>query len=110
MIGNGTSGGNGASGGNNASGGNANNPAVKVKVTRAKLVRNGRTRATVILRVTGPNGKVPVKLRFTARSKVAKGKKVMAVTRMVRTNRLVTIKGLRTPNAKRLALKVSLVS
>jgi hypothetical protein len=109
-----TSGGNTSPGGNNTSGNNTGNnssgPAVKVKVAKVSLVRVSRTKATVVLRVTGPNGKVPVKLRFQARTKVAKGKKVTSYARMVQTNKLVKIKGLRTPNAKRLALKVSLIS
>ena len=84
-------------------------PAVKVEVAKVKLVRHSRTRASVTLRVTGPNVKVPVRLRFQARTKVV-GKRSMTFARTVRTNRLVTISGLRTPNAKRLALRVSLSS
>jgi len=70
-----------------------------------KLVRQSRTKATVILRVTGPNGKVPVRVAFRA-----KHKKAATSTHMVKTNKLIKLRNLRTPNAKRLTLKVSLVS
>ena len=77
--------------------------ALKLKVM--KLVRQSRTKATVILRVTGPNGKVPVRVAFRAKHKQA-----ITSTRMVKTNKLIKLRNLRTPNAKRLTLKVSLVS
>ena len=98
---------------NNSNGNNSNNSSspAKLVLAKAKLVRTSRTKASVVLRVNGPDGKVPVTIRFQAKTKVAKGsKRVVTFARVVRTNRLVTIKGLRTPNAKRLAFKVSLVS
>jgi hypothetical protein len=77
----------------------------KLKLKVMKLVRQSRTKATVILRVTGPNGKVPVRVAFRA-----KHKKAATSTHMVKTNKLIKLRNLRTPNAKRLTLKVSLVS
>jgi len=108
-----TSTGPGTTGGNNTGNGNNNNgntgsnagPSVKLKVKVVKLVRQSKTKATVILRVTGPNGKVPVRIRFGAAHK-----KALASTHMVKTNTLVKLRNLRTPNAKRLTVKVSLVS
>jgi hypothetical protein len=90
-------------GGDNTTGTDST-PAVKVKITRAKLVRLSRTKANLLIRVQGPNGKVPVRIRFTAAGKTA------TLTRVVRTNRLVKLRNLRTPKAKRLVVKVSLIS
>jgi len=95
---------NNGSSGNNSSG-NQKPSVQKLKVKVMKLVRQSRTKATVILRVTGPNGKVPVRVAFRA-----KHKKAITSTRMVKTNKLIKLRNLRTPNAKRLTLKVSLVS
>jgi len=81
------------------------NPAVKVRVAKVKLVRTSRTRATLLLRVTGPKGKVPVRIRFSA-----SGKKAVTYNRMVQTNKLLKLRKLRTPNAARLAVRVSLTS
>jgi hypothetical protein len=83
---------------------------VKVRVAKVKLIRHSRVKASVVLRVSGPKGKVPVRIRFQAKTKVAKGKKVMSAARMVTTNELVRINGLRTPNARRLVVRVSLIS
>jgi len=91
-------------GGNNTGGNNAKTgTALKVKVV--KVVRLSKTKATVILRVTGPNGKVPLRIRFSAAHK-----KALASTHMVKTNALVKLRNLRTPNAKRLTVKASIVS
>jgi hypothetical protein len=90
--------------------GTSSTPSVKVRLVKVKLVRKSRTRATVILRVKGPQGKVPVQFRFHAKSKVRKGSKNTRVARMVRTNKLLKINRLRTPNAKRLVLRVKLLS
>jgi hypothetical protein len=91
--------------GNNSNGTNGQKPAVKPKVHVLKIARQSKTRATVILRVTGPNGKLPVRVAFRAAHK-----KTVVSTRMVKTNQLVKLRNLRTPNAKRLTVKVSLVS
>jgi len=80
-------------------------PAVAVKIKSVKLVRQSRTRATLIVKVSGPAGKVPLRTRFGAT-----GKKAISSIHMVKTNQLVRLRGLRTPNAKRLVMKVSLVS
>jgi hypothetical protein len=80
-------------------------PAATVKITSVKLVRQSRTRATLIVKVSGPAGKVPLRTRFGAT-----GKKAISSIHMVKTNKLVRLRGLRTPNAKRLVMKVSLVS
>jgi hypothetical protein len=48
---------------------------------------------------------VPLRTRFGAT-----GKKAISSIHMVKTNKLVRLRGLRTPNAKRLVMKVSLVS
>jgi hypothetical protein len=103
---NGQTGSNGQAGSQNPT----SKPAVKLRVAKVKLIRHSRVKASLIVRVTGPKGKVPVKIRFQAKTKVAKGKKVMSAARMVTTNKLVRINGLRTPNAKQLRLKVSLTS
>jgi hypothetical protein len=86
---------------NNTSGG----PTAKLKVKVVKLVRQSKTKATVVLRVTGPNGKAPVRIRFSAAHK-----KALASTHMVKTNTLVKLRNLRTPSAKRLTVKASIVS
>jgi hypothetical protein len=110
QTGNGPAGGSGngnsnnGSSGNNSSG-NSSKAGTALKLKVMKLVRQSRTKATVILRVTGPNGKVPVRVAFRA-----KHKKAITSTRMVKTNKLIKLRNLRTPNAKRLTLKVSLVS
>jgi hypothetical protein len=102
-----TTGGNSGSNssGNNSSSGSSSSTGAALKVKVVKLVRQGRTKATVILRVTGPNGSVPVRIRFSAAHK-----KALASTHMVKTNALVKLRNLRTPNAKRLTVKASLVS
>jgi hypothetical protein len=80
-------------------------PPVKLRVARAKLLRHTRTRASVVLRVNGPRGRIAVRIRIGAA-----GKPSRTVTRVVPTNRLYRVRNLRTPSARRLALKVSLVS
>ena len=57
----------------------------------------------MLLRVNGPQGKAPVRIRRRHR------KQGTYVTRTVKTNRLVKLKNLRTPNAKRLRVSVSLI-
>jgi hypothetical protein len=100
-----TGGSNNGASGNNSSSGNNSNASTALKLKVVKLVRQSRTKATVILRVTGPNGKVPVRIRFSAAHK-----KAISSTHMVKTNKLVKLRNLRTPNAKRLTVKASLVS
>jgi hypothetical protein len=98
----------GNNGGSNSSGNNSSGnskPSVALKVKVMKLVRQSRTKATVFLRVTGPKGRVPVRIAFRAAHK-----KTVTSTHMVKTNALVKLRNLRTPNAKRLTVKVSLVS
>jgi len=86
-------------------------PGVKVKIASVRVVRVTRTKATVLVKVTGPAGKVPVRIRFAAVGKVAKhSSRTMSVVRVVKTNAVVKLRGLRTPNAKRLTTKASLVS
>jgi hypothetical protein len=86
-------------------------PAVKVKIASIKVTRVSRTKATVQLKVSGPAGKVPVRIRFAAVGKVAKGSsRTISVVRVVKTNATVTLRNLRTPNAKKLTTKASLIS
>jgi hypothetical protein len=86
-------------------------PAVKVKIASVKVTRVSRTKATVALKVTGPAGKVPVRIRFAAVGKVAKhSSRTISVVRIVKTNAVVKLRNLRTPNAARLTTKASLIS
>src|SRR6266516_1171544 len=101
----GPSGNNGNNTGCNNTGGTNSKTGTALKVKVVKVVRQSKTKATVILRVTGPNGKVPLRIRFSATHK-----KALASTHMVKTNALVKLRNLRTPNAKRLTVKASIVS
>ena len=87
-------------------------PSVTLKVTGLKVTRVTRTKATVRLKVTGgTGGKVPVRIRFAAVGKVAKhSSRQMSVVRVVKTNTVVKLRNLRTPNAKKLTTKASLIS
>jgi hypothetical protein len=76
------------------------------EVTFAKLVRTGRARADVRVRVDGPeNGQANLRIE------ISRGSNHVVQLRTVPANRIVRLRGLRTPNVRgRLSLQISVLS
>ncbi len=58
----------------------------------------------MVLRVNGPAGKVKVRIRINAK------RSAMTYVRTVQANKLVSIRNLKTPNAKKLAARASVIT
>jgi hypothetical protein len=79
-------------------------PAVRAKIVRVKLVRTGKLRAKLIVRVKSTAKKATIRITIKG------SKRSVRYKRTVRTNKRVTIRGLRLPQRGALRASVSLVA
>jgi len=86
---------------NSSNGANSAKPGVKYHVAMARLVKTSKTRATMIVKVTGGTGKATLRIKLSNR------KHSLTYKRTVRAGKLVKIRGLKLPAGKS-ALRASI--